>query len=212
MNICKFCNRNFKNAGGLASHLRSCTSNPGKTPWTRNAWNKGKRAVQTPWNAGLNKNTDERLAKISQDRKGVKCGTFTAHTSETKQRLSAAAKERNLGGYVEGSGRGKKGRYKGIWCDSSWELAYLIYCEDHGITAERCTETFEYRFKEKVRKYNPDFIVDGKYVELKGYKTKQWEQKLKQFPHCIEVLYEAEMKPILDYVQSKYKNFLSLYD
>lgn len=27
------------------------------------------------------------------------------------------------GGYRKGSGRGKKGRYKGYWCDSSWELA-----------------------------------------------------------------------------------------
>lgn len=212
MNICEYCNREFKNSGGLGSHLRSCKENTERKPWKREAWNKGKSNLQVPWNKGITKENDCRLAKISKNSKGKKFGSFRSHSNETKQRLSEYAKARDLGGLVEGSGRGKKGRYKGVYCDSSWELAYLIYCEEHGIAIERCAEIFEYEYEGKVRKYNPDFIVNGKYVEIKGYKTEQWKQKLAQFPYEIEVLYEAEMKPILEFVQSKYGNFLSLYD
>ncbi|MEI7942893.1 MAG: hypothetical protein WCH76_06985 [Candidatus Riflemargulisbacteria bacterium] len=41
------------------------------------------------------------------------------------------------GGYRRKSGRGKHGWYKGIWCDSSWELAWVMYHLDHGIPFER---------------------------------------------------------------------------
>jgi len=37
------------------------------------------------------------------------------------------------GGKRIGSGRGKSGWYKGYWCDSSWELAYVIYNIDHDV-------------------------------------------------------------------------------
>ena len=36
------------------------------------------------------------------------------------------------GGLRHGSGRGKKGWYKGYWCDSTWELAWVIYQLDNG--------------------------------------------------------------------------------
>jgi hypothetical protein len=68
--------------------------------------------------------TEEEKDKMSISNKGKS----HSHTEETKQKLSKVAKERNLGGYVKGSGRGKKGWYKGIFCDSSWELAFVIFC------------------------------------------------------------------------------------
>ena len=37
------------------------------------------------------------------------------------------------GGKRHGSGRGKKGWYKGYYCDSTWELAWVIYQLDHGV-------------------------------------------------------------------------------
>lgn len=36
-----------------------------------------------------------------------------------------------MGGYRKGSGIGKSGWYKGIYCDSSWQLAYVIYHLEH---------------------------------------------------------------------------------
>lgn len=53
------------------------------------------------------------------------------------------------GGLKEGTSRGKHGWYKGYWCDSSYELAFLIYCLDHKIKIERNREGFEYVFEGK---------------------------------------------------------------
>lgn len=51
------------------------------------------------------------------------------------------------GGKREGSGRGKRGWYKGYYCDSSWELAWVIYNLDHGNQFKRNTNIYyEYEY------------------------------------------------------------------
>jgi len=117
------------------------------------------------------------------------------------------------GGYRKGSGRGKGGWYRGIWCDSTWELAYVIYCLDMKIKLKRNNRKFKYMFNNEEHYYIPDFIVDEKYVEVKGYISKQWNSKLKQFPVEIEVLYKEDLKEIFDHVEKKYgKNYIELYE
>ena len=106
----------------------------------------------------------------------------------------------------------KKGKYKNIYCDSSWELAFLLYCEDFNLDVKRCNEKFEYIYLGKKRFYIPDFIVNGVYIEIKGYVTEQWKAKLRYFPYKIEVFYKKEMQPILNYVKFKYGNYLEFYD
>ena len=109
----------------------------------------------------------------------------------------------------------KKGRYKGYYCDSSWELAFVIYNLEHDIKFERNTKKFKYIFEGKELKYMPDFIIDGKYVEIKGYWNKQWQAKLEQFPkeEKLIVLYKNDMKKYIDYAKNKYgNNFIELYD
>ena len=137
-----------------------------------------------------------------------------AQTEETRQKIKETNKIRHtLGGYRKGSGRGKKGWYKGYFCDSSWELAYVIYNLDHGIKFERNKEKFKYIFEGKEYSYLPDFIVDGKYVEVKGYWTKQWQAKYDQFPKELSIITEKEIKPYLEYVENKYgKDFTKLYE
>lgn len=56
----------------------------------------------------------------------------------------------------------KYGTYKGYECDSSWELAFVMYCLDHNIKIERCKEFFRYTIDNKEHLYFPDFIVDNK--------------------------------------------------
>jgi hypothetical protein len=132
---------------------------------------------------------------------------------ERKRKISENGKGK-IGGYREGSGRGKQGRYKGIWCDSSWELAWVIYNIDHAIEFERNKDKFEYRYKNKIKKYIPDFkLKDGTYIEIKGYETEQWKEKLKQFKEKIIVINAEEIKPFLNYVKNKYGyNFINLYE
>lgn len=119
------------------------------------------------------------------------------------------------GGYRQKGGRGKQGWYKGYYCNSSWELAWIIYNLDHSIPFIRNTKPFDYTFNGKSFKYYPDFFIpqENKYVEIKGYKSPQSDQKLSQFPHLITVLYRNDMAPYISYVQSKYgKDFIKLYD
>ena len=118
----------------------------------------------------------------------------------------------HTGGYREGSGRGKQGWYKGIHCDSSWELAYLVYHLDHNLYIERCKEKRQYVWNNKQHTYYPDFITDDGIIEIKGYSTDQWKSKEEQNPD-VKVLYKNEIKPYLDYVTNTYgTDFIKLYD
>ena len=116
-------------------------------------------------------------------------------------------KEKGLGGLRSGSGRGKKGWYKGYYCDSTWELAYVIYNLEHGIPFSRNTKSFDYVFNGENKKYYPDFLLEtGEYVEVKGYYTKQFSAKVSQFPKEFSLLIydKSGIKPYLDYVVDKY--------
>ena len=127
-----------------------------------------------------------------------------------------AAERHTIGGLRHGSGRGKQGWYKGYWCDSSWELAYVIWCLEHNIKLQRNKETFEYTYNNQIRKYYPDFILeDGTYVEIKGYYTKQTEEKINAFPktRTLLLLDKHSIKDYLEYVVDKYgKDFYNLYE
>lgn len=207
MIVCIHCNKSFSNNGGLATHSPYCKKNPFRIvrPRSPNAgakkgskpWNTGLKGVQTAWNKGL---------------KGISGGRATTEEKEKirVQKISLAMKK--YGGYRQGSGRGKKGWYKGFFCDSSWELAYVIYCLDNNIPIQRNTKKLKYVFDGVEKTYIPDFIISNKFVEIKGFKSPQWDAKLK-YNSDIVVLYKEDMKPILDYVVLTYgKDYINLYE
>ena len=98
----------------------------------------------------------------------------------------------------------KQGWFRGYWCDSGWELAFLLYHFDYGVKVERNEKGFPYVYRKHRYWYYPDFIVDGVFVEVKGIVNQRTKAKLAHFPHTIH-LYDAKtMKPILAYVEGKY--------
>lgn len=122
-------------------------------------------------------------------------------------------KNKGLGGFRNNSGTSKKGWYKGYFCSSSWELAWVIFNIEHDIKFDRNFEGFNYIYEGKIRKYYPDFKIKDEYIEIKGYHSKQFNAKESQFPHKLKVLHKFELKEILNYVISKYgKNFTDLYE
>lgn len=125
-----------------------------------------------------------------------------------------ARKNGSLGGYRMTAGKGKMGWYKGIYCNSSWELAWVVYSLEHGKIFSRNHEGFIYEYKDKIHKYYPDFLMsDSTYVEIKGYNSDKWIAKKEQFQYPLVVLGKEEMKMYLDYVVQKYgKNFIDLYE
>lgn len=118
------------------------------------------------------------------------------------------------GGYRKGSSRGKHGWYKGYWCDSSYELAWIIWALDNKINFTRNTNAFDYVYQNKVHKYYPDFIIDNEYyLEIKNFHSEITDAKISNFPHSIEVYYKDRMKYYVEYAIQKFgKNFTSLYE
>ena len=134
------------------------------------------------------KETKETLAKnyYKNPNKCIICGKILDYKHRYNKtcskeclhiRLSQNANNRiqtgsiTIGGVTSTSGNhGKQGNYKGIHCDSTYELAYVIYMLDHGYDIKRYIGSFDYLDNDgKLRKYYPDFIVNDTIVEIKGW-------------------------------------------
>ena len=130
-------------------------------------------------------------------------------------KLSEISKKSNFGGYNPNSiKKHHHGNYKGIHCDSSWELAYLVWCLEHNIKIEICKEIRYYKLNKKLCKYLPDFVInDNEIIEIKGYYDKGAKIKSEQNPD-IKVLLKNDLIEQLNYVITKYgKEFWKvLYD
>lgn len=132
-------------------------------------------------------------------------------SAEKKNKLSEANKGKT-GGYRERGGRGKQGWYRGIFCNSSWELAYVIYCKETGKKIERNKEGFDYIYENTAYKFYPDFIVDENYVEIKGYYDKRVREKINQFPHKIDLIDKKNIYFYIQYASERYGNFTDMYE
>lgn len=201
---CLYCGKECKNKNSLAQHECRCKNNPNHYAITLKN--------EKPWNKGLTKEIDERVLKNGESVKIAirKKGSWWLgkhHSEETKRKLSLM----HLGN--TNGNRSKKGYYKGIWCGSSYELAYLIYCLDNNINIKRCEEYFEYQYKGSKHIYFPDFVVNGVIVEIKGYYTKLVDIKASAVNKPYKIMYKKDLKGIIDYVEDKYgKDFIKLYD
>jgi hypothetical protein len=123
---------------------------------------------------------------------------------------------KNCGGYREGSGHSKSGYYKGIYCQSTYELCWVIYALDNGIKFDR----FKDMLTDGVTKYVPDFLLDDKktIIELKGYeKEDSVNRKTKlaeSLGYTVIVLRKNDLTDIFKYVKETYgtNQFYELYE
>jgi len=211
VHTCIFCNRIFSNKGGLATHSPYCINNVNKKTRKRSP-KAGLKKGHVPWNKGTtglySEEYKQKLRESGKKSKGVAANI----DAEIQRKLKISASMKKYGGYRQGSGRGKKGWYKGFFCDSSWELAYVIYCLDNKILIKRNTKKLKYVYNNTEKNYTPDFIVNGVLTEIKGFRSAQWEAKLHYNPH-VTVLYKEDMTPILNYVILTYgKDYIKLYE
>lgn len=213
--ICKYCGKTCKNLVSLRAHEIRCKLNPNRLiRYNLKEFNQKRlNGEAITWNKGLSKETDDRILKQSiVVKEGYASGRIkkTPLSDDGRRRIQIGAKK--CGGYKERAGRGKHGWYKGIWCDSSWELAFVIYHFDHDLFIKRCNEFREYEYEGRVYKYYPDFITDEGIYEIKGYNDKKSESKHIQHPD-IKMLYFDDIKFYLNYTIEKYgRNFIKLYD
>lgn len=100
-------------------------------------------------------------------------------STETLQKLSRLAKERNLGGYRPHPNRGE--RYKDIWFDSKWEVYVAKSLDENNIIWSRPTKGFVWTDNNK--KYYPDFYLTeyDVYLDPKNdYLIKKDENKISE--------------------------------
>ena len=123
---------------------------------------------------------------------------------------SCAAKFNN----IHSNKKPKSGTYKGIKCDSLFELAWVIYNLDHNLHFIR----FDGHLTNGDLTYIPDFYIpdNNMIIEIKGHYQNRVEEKCqlaRDNGYAITVLYEKNLKPMFDYVKNTYGNDLySLYD
>lgn len=128
--------------------------------------------------------------------------------------IAAKLKGGNLNPYGV-RGKAKYGTYKNIHCDSSWELAFVIFHLDNSIPIKRNTEGFVYFYEGKEHLYYPDFIVKDEYIEIKNYISDVFSEKQKHFPKDkkLIVISKKEIQFYLNFCKKKYgKDFTKLYD
>lgn len=156
------------------------------------------------WHLGLN---DEFKKAVSDSIKGKHFGKCKDPKKEAarKQKISVALKGNT--NWMHNKTRGKyifkKGIYKGLQCDSSWELAFAVYHIEHEKHIERYKGYYEYVIDGEIHRYIPDFITDDGIFEIKGRKDKKSLEKEKQFPE-ITIIDKNSITKYLDYVIEKY--------
>jgi len=191
----KFCSRSCANSRPKTVEQRIHLSKTlsGKTGHDKN---KGRKLVQ-------------RIKKCCDE-----CGEeFETKITTPEKYCSVECSNKNFGGYRDGSGRAKTGYYKGIYCGSTYELAWVIYQLDHKNEFERFTGFLEFNG----RKYFPDFIQDGKIVEIKGYESQESvdvkNNIARENGYEVIVLRKDDLQKEFDWVKENYsKDFKTLYD
>ena len=234
MYICKFCSKEFEEKYSKYSDGNFCCKECARR-YSSNIKRKEINEKLSKQNKGIIFNNKQIIEVKKRYDKNPKicpiCGNIIPYEKRMRKTCSYECGKKlgvlncdysNCGGYREGSGRSKHGYYKEIWCDSTYELAYLIYCLDHNIDIKRCSETFEYEYEGKKHKYHPDFIVNNELIEIKGYYTDLVDTKASSITldKPYKILYKEDLQEVFSYVaktynkrfRKKWNNFYELYD
>jgi hypothetical protein len=189
----KYCSRSCANSRVFSDEakLKKSLANKGNV-----SWNKGSVYTTVEWV----------ISKCQY------CGNDIKHRKTQAKQYHAECWKKASGGYRKGAGIGKSGWYNGIWCDSSYELAWVIYQFEHNIPFERNKERFSYEWKGTTKEYIPDFIRYSEIIEIKGYVNGQVKAKLQSVPN-LKILFREDLNIEFEYVENKYgKDFIKLYE
>lgn len=192
--------KEFKNGNLCCSNSSSsCPAQKAKNssakksinPWEGREHPRG-MAGKPAWNAGKTKHNSSTVRsagkKIKAFRKANPTVGWTKHNKHTDEtRAIIREKSANNGGYREGSGRGNKGRYKGIHCDSSWELAFVLWCEIKGREVKRARKRLSTSLKVRRELIYLIFAIKhrkvfGSILRLKDLRLSSGQRRKQLFP------------------------------
>jgi hypothetical protein len=204
MSYCKKCGIEFTPSKGLINYCSLQCRNSRVFSEETKQRKRNSNLNQIPWNKG------EKLKWVKSICIG--CGNDINHLKSKPKKYHPECWIKLSGGYRKGSGVGKSGWYKGYWCDSSYELAWVIYNLDHGHQFTRNKVTYEYFWDNKLRKYVPDFIKNDNLIEIKGFVDSHTQVKLDSVSN-LKILFRDDLVTEFDYVETNYgKDFIRLYE
>lgn len=152
-----------------------------------------------------------RRSPPSKDMICIICGrTFTTTRNKRKtcsqaclhkDRGQRAGKLRRYGNWAH------QGMYKGIRCESTYELAFVVWAFDAQLPLIRCKLQIPYLDEDTPRLYFPDFQIGEQIFEIKGYVDNRAIAKLeaaKGLGINIEMIDNQGIKKYLHYIKEVY--------
>lgn len=159
----------------------------------------------------------------------TRCVKVSKHKFTTQQIVSKKRVRSNRPVCSPDVNDSKKGyQYNGIHFDSSWELAYYIWLSDNG-KAFIYHPPFYLEYTDDTamcRQYQPDFLVEGKFIEIKGdqffnekgepynhYEKAFWWNKYNALlANGVEILRFEKIREYLRYIKKRYgKRYLQSF-
>ena len=171
------------------------------------------KAIKTAIKNGNKINNAENIIKMRETMKNIYGEDCPSKIETFKNKIKNTKEEKNLG-------INYKFKYKNIYFDSSWELAYYIWLVDNNINFEYHKKHFyfNYEFEGKTHRYYPDFIINDKIIDIKNkhlYNKLLIENTIDNAKYeCmkknnVELLLEKDMVKYLNYIDLIYgKDYL----
>lgn len=188
MKICKFCNKECKSDNSLRNHERTCPDNPDRK--YRNGM-----SGKIPWNKGLNKSIDTRVAENATSiSKATKGRPGRVWTEEQKKAKSEWRKELHKTNPETHPNRRLAGnRNKMTYPERvAWD-----WLNKNGIEAEP---------QKQIGKYFPDFVIGNVIIEIDG---EQWHNSLKDAErdaYLISQGYEVHRIKAKEFIEDRLKS------
>ena len=91
-----------------------------------------------------------------------------AQLPETREKMNNTLFKKTGKRFTGGCNGRSKIYYNGMWFDSKHELLYYYWCLENGLEILRNPKGLPYYIGESKHTYYPDFIVEGRIIEIKG--------------------------------------------
>lgn len=154
-----------------------------------------------------------------------KYGDFKTYEKQRQKKVQKT-RAKNYKNYKRYGLKHNKYVFENEYFDSSWELAFWIYCKDHNISIEHEPLYLTYTVNNKKHRYFPDFKIDNQLIEIKGdqffdkndnlrnpFNGKLCLEKQKCMKeNQVKILRDAQMRTYLNYIKDNYgKNYLKTF-
>lgn len=163
-------------------------------------------------------NNREKSKSTCEERYGV---TNVAKLPEVREKMNETVFKRTGKRYTGGCNGRSKIYYEGLVFDSKHELFYYFWCLEQGLEIQQNPKGLQYFIGETKHTYYPDFMVEGRLIEIKGMdiinknlilldkmtKNELWEKTACLFDNDVEIITQDQVEKF--YKPSNWKEIMS---